>query len=131
MKNSTSAKAPRRRGGRPSQAQAARLRGKILDAAADVFFTEGYGAASIEAIAKRARIAKRTLYSRFRDKADLFGGVVHHVVENLRPSNTEQLFRGSGPEILHHLAEVILHASLNPQALALNRLILAEATRFP
>src|SRR5580698_7303344 len=100
------AKPQARRGGRPSRAQAARLRDKILDAAADVFFTEGYGAASIEAIAKRAHIAKRTLYSRFRDKADLFGAVVHHVVEHLRPANTEKLFQGTGPEVLHHLAEV-------------------------
>jgi TetR/AcrR family transcriptional repressor of mexJK operon len=120
-----------RRGGRPSEAQAARLRDKILDAAADVFFTEGYGAASIEAIAKRARIAKRTLYSRFRDKADLFGAVVHHVVENLRPSNTDKLFRGTGSDILQQIAEAILHAALNPQAIALHRTILAEAARFP
>jgi TetR/AcrR family transcriptional regulator, mexJK operon transcriptional repressor len=122
---------PVRRGGRPSQAQAARLRDKILDAASDVFFTEGYGAASIEAIARRARIAKRTLYSRFRDKAELFAEVVHHLVENLRPPNTEKLFRGTGADILQQLAEAILHAALNPQAVALHRLILAEATRFP
>jgi len=127
----TPVKTPQRRGGRPSQAQAARLRGKILDAAADVFFTEGYGAARIDAIAKRGRIAKRTLYSRFRDKADLFAAVVHHVIENLRPPHTEKLFRGTGPEILQNLAETILHAALNPQAIALQRLILAEATRFP
>ena len=131
LKNTKSEKPPHRRGGRPSQAQAARLRDKILDAAAYVFFTEGYGTASIEAIAKRARISKRTLYSRFNDKADLFGAVVRHVVEKLKPANTEQLFKGSGAEILHHLAQVILHASLNPQALALHRLILSEATRFP
>src|SRR5271154_6048263 len=99
MKSTPSVKAPRRRGGRPSQAQAARLPEKILDAAADVFFTEGYGAASIEAIARRARIAKRTLYARFNDKADLFAAVVHHVVERLRPPNAEKLFQGSGPEI--------------------------------
>jgi AcrR family transcriptional regulator len=128
---STTSSMTRRRGGRPSQAQAARLRDRILDAAAYVFFNEGYGAASIEAIAKRARIAKRTLYSRFRDKPELFGAVVHHVVENLRPPNTEQLFRGTGAEILHHIAQAILHAALNPQALSLHRLILSEATRFP
>jgi len=131
IKKITVSKSPVRRGGRPSEAQAARLREKILDAAADVFFTEGYGAASIEAIARRARTAKRTLYSRFRDKSDLFAAVVHHVVENLRPPNTEKLFRGTGSDILQQLAEAILHAALNPQAIALHRLILAEAARFP
>ena len=130
-KNIAPVKAGRRRGGRPSTAQAAKLKDKILDAAADVFFTEGYGAASIEAIAKLARIAKRTLYSRFRDKAELFAAVVHHVVENLRPADTEQIFRGTGTEILHHIAEAVLHAALNPQAIALHRLIIAEAMRFP
>jgi len=130
-KNIAPVKAGRRRGGRPSTAQAAKLKDKILDAAADVFFTDGYGAASIEAIASRARIAKRTLYSRFRDKAELFEAVVHHVIETLRPANTEQIFRGTGPEILHHIAQTILHAALNPQAIALHRLIIAEAMRFP
>jgi TetR/AcrR family transcriptional repressor of mexJK operon len=120
------------RGGRPSRAQAEQLGETILDVATELFLTEGYGVTSIEAIARRARIGKRTFYSRFRDKAELFGAVVHRVVERLRPHADADLFDGGTlEEILTRLAQFILHAALSPQALALHRLILAEATRFP
>jgi AcrR family transcriptional regulator len=121
-----------RRGGRPSRAAAEQLGERILDVATELFLTEGYGATSIEAIARRARIAKRTFYSRFDDKAGLFGAVVHRMVERMRPSDDTGLFDG-GPleQILSRLAGFILRAALSPPALALLRVILAEATRFP
>jgi TetR/AcrR family transcriptional repressor of mexJK operon len=133
VKNTSSVNANNKRhGGRPSQAAAARIRGQILDVAADLFFTQGYGAVSVEAIARRAHISKRTFYVRFRDKSDLFGAVVHHIIDRLRPTNSAQLFSGKNlVEVLLNLAQVILRAALTPQALALHRLILAEATRFP
>jgi len=122
----------KRRGGRPSQAEAPRIRERILEIAAELFFAEGYGAASIEAVARRAGISKRTLYARFRDKADLFAAVVHHVIGRLRPAHPEKLFEGgSAEEILRRLASLILHAALTSDALALYRTTVAEAARFP
>ena len=124
----------RRRGGRPPRLLAEQIREQIIEVATPLFLTEGYGATSIEAVAKRARMSKRTLYSRFRDKAELFGAVVHRLVEQLRPPNTtpDQFFRGANLEaILQQLAGIILRAALSPSALALQRVILAEATRFP
>ncbi|HKF70791.1 MAG TPA: helix-turn-helix domain-containing protein, partial [Stellaceae bacterium] len=66
---------------------AERIREQILEIATPLFLTQGYGATSIEAVAKRARMSKRTVYSRFRDKAELFGAVVHRLVERMRPPN--------------------------------------------
>lgn len=127
----SSERAPRR-GGRPSRDAAAQLGENILDAATDLFLTEGYGVTSIELVARRAGISKRTFYSRYRDKAALFGAVVHRVVERLRPSGDVALFEGgSVEEILTNLAQYILRAALTPQALSLHRVVLAEATRFP
>jgi TetR/AcrR family transcriptional repressor of mexJK operon len=123
-----------RRGGRPPRLEAEQIREQILDVAAPLFLTEGYGATSIEEVARRARMSKRTVYSRFRDKAELFGAVVHRLVERLRPPNaaTDQFFEGGSLEtILERLARFILRAALSPSALALHRVILAEATRFP
>lgn len=118
--------------GRPTKEETAGIQDKILDVAAAFFFEDGYGATSIEAIAKQARIAKRTIYSRFADKPSLFRAVVHRVIERLRPPNVTHLFEGTKLEdILYELARVILDASLNSQALALHRIVLAEATRFP
>src|SRR5262249_55470481 len=59
------AAAPARRGGRPSRAAAALLGEHILDVATELFFAQGYGATSIEAVAEQARISKRTFYHRF------------------------------------------------------------------
>jgi len=121
-----------RRGGRPSRGQAEQIRGQILDVAQKLFFSQGYGATSIESIASQARMSKRTFYTRFSDKADLFKAVVHHVVEGVRPPDMTGLFTGKNcEEILLRLAVLLLRATLSPDALALHRLLLAEATRFP
>jgi TetR/AcrR family transcriptional regulator, mexJK operon transcriptional repressor len=124
--------ADRRRGGRPSREEAALLSERILDAATELFLGEGYGATSIEAIAQRAGISKRTFYHRFPDKAALFAAVVHRIIEGLRPPAGTTLYEGSGlDEILGQLARLLLRAALAPMALALNRLMIAEAQRFP
>jgi TetR/AcrR family transcriptional regulator, mexJK operon transcriptional repressor len=121
-----------RRGGRPSRQRAGEIQDEILDVATELLLTEGYGATSIEAVAKRARISKRTFYHRFQNKAELFGAVVHRLVERLRPPNDGQLFEGGAFEdILERIALVVVHAALSPQVLALQRVIIAEATRFP
>jgi len=123
-----------RRGGRPSRLQAEQIGEQILEVATALFFSQGYGATSIEAVAKRARMSKRTFYHRFRDKAELFGAVIHRLVERLRPPSAtpQEFFSGGSIEaILERLARLILRAALSPPALALHRVIVAEATRFP
>ena len=119
------------RGGRPSRQQAAQLGERILNAATHLFLSHGYGATSIEAVARRARISKRTFYHRFPDKPALFVAVVHRIIEGLRPPADIPLLEGDLQEILRRLAGLILHAALSPQAIALNRLIVAESGRFP
>ena len=127
-----SAAAARPRGGRPSREEAALLRDRILDAATEFFLAQGYGATSIDAVADRARISKRTFYHRFDDKAALFGAVLHRIIERLRPPAAMPLLAGKDlRDILRRLAGIILHAALTPQALALHRLIIGESARFP
>jgi TetR/AcrR family transcriptional regulator, mexJK operon transcriptional repressor len=121
-----------RQGGRPSREAAARLGDLILDTATQSFLEIGYGETTIEQIAKRAGISKRTFYHRYPDKAALFGAVVHRIVDRLRPPDVSYLFEGDDLEaVLTRLARIILRAALNPQALALHRVILSEAGRFP
>jgi TetR/AcrR family transcriptional regulator, mexJK operon transcriptional repressor len=97
-----------------------------------LFLAEGYGATSIEAVAQRARISKRTFYHRFPDKAALFGAVVHRVISGLRPPAGAPLYEGGSlEEVLRRLARLMLRAVLTPVALSLNRLMVAEAQRFP
>jgi len=121
-----------RRGGRPSRTQSEQLGERILSAATHLFLTHGYGATSIEAVARQARVSKRTFYHRFEDKPALFGAVVHRIIDRLRPPANLPLLEGANlQEILERLAGFILRAALSPQAIALHRLIVAESARFP
>jgi AcrR family transcriptional regulator len=120
------------RGGRPSRADALRLRQRILEVATELFLAEGYGSTSIEAVAARAGISKRTLYHRFDDKSALFAAVVHDIIAQIRPPAGVPLIEGATlHEVLRRLAAMILRAALSPQALALHRLMMAESARFP
>jgi AcrR family transcriptional regulator len=120
------------RAGRPSRDAALQLRERILDVATELLFTHGYGATSIEAIARRARVSKRTFYQRFPDKPALISAVVVRLIDSLRPPANIPLIEGEGLEqILVHLGSLILHAALTPRVLQLQRLIVAESGRFP
>ena len=123
---------PARRSGRPFRQQTVALRDKILNHATKLFFADGYGATSMEAVAKKAGMTKRTLYARFANKAELFRAVVERVIEDLRRPVPLDIFEGSEAEaVLLRLAPQILRASLSPAGLALHRLLVSEASRFP
>jgi AcrR family transcriptional regulator len=118
--------------GRPSREEAERIGEAILATASEMFLAQGYGATSIEAIAQRLGMSKRTFYSRFKDKAALFEAVVHHIVERLKPPDMAHLFEGGTlEEILLRVGDLALQAAISPRGLALQSLILAESSRFP
>ena len=120
------------RGGRPSRADALRLRQRILEVATELFLAEGYGSTTIEGVAARAGISKRTFYHRFDDKSALFAAVVHQIIEQIRPPAGVPLIEGATlRDVLRRLAGMILRAALSPQAIALHRLVMAESARFP
>src|SRR5438477_9315577 len=123
---------PRGHGGRPSRQESAQLSDRILDVATVLFLSDGFGATSIEGIAKRAGISKRTFYHRFRGKEMLFEAVVRRLIERWTPPFDAALFEGASlAEMLRRAAEYMLEVALTPEALALHRMVIAEATRFP
>jgi TetR/AcrR family transcriptional regulator, mexJK operon transcriptional repressor len=122
----------RGRGGRPSRLESAKLAARILDVAESLFLSHGFGATSIEAVAKRAGISKRTFYHRFTGKERLFEAVVRRLIERwLPPFDTEILQSASLFDALLQSAEYMLQIALTPEALALHRIVVAEARRFP
>jgi AcrR family transcriptional regulator len=122
----------RSQGGRPTRLESAQLSDRILDVATGLFLGNGFGATSIEAVAKRAAISKRTFYHRFRGKEELFEAVVRRLIERWMPPFDAALFEAPGlAETLHRGAEHILGVALTPEALALHRMVIAEAPRFP
>jgi AcrR family transcriptional regulator len=67
---------PRIPGGTLREAQTALTEQRIVAAATELFLADGYVATTLEAVARRARVAARTVYVRFGSKAALFKRVV-------------------------------------------------------
>ncbi|WP_289015838.1 TetR/AcrR family transcriptional regulator [uncultured Methylobacterium sp.] len=122
-----------RRLGRPPRGTEGDITVRILDAATEVFLAEGYEASSIDAIATAAAISKKTFYARFASKADLFEAAATRFIEQriLPPIEQEASRVGSTHECLRAIATAVLGVVLTPEAVALDRIVTAEARRFP
>jgi len=119
-------------GGRPTRAEAERRHGALLDAATRLFLDRGFDGVTIEEIAGRAGVAKRFIYARYRDKADLFVAAIGHSMRD--PVEALRTFRPKSPraeEGLVELGRMLVREVLRPEALALNRTFVAVAPRFP
>ena len=121
-----------RTSGRPKAAEAALLGQRIVAAAADLFLRDGYAATSIEAIAGRAGVSKRTFYARFPDKAAVFLAVVSSLIDEWLQGLDEAVKVAHGTEdALLTIARKMIGVALSPAALSLHVLITAESVRFP
>src|SRR5690349_19432091 len=66
--------------GRPSALRIAAIDPIIREAALELFLETGFEAVTMDMIAQRAQISKRTLYKRYRSKLDLLRVVVNDQV---------------------------------------------------
>ena len=120
-----------RRSGRPSAVIAARLPALLLDAAETLFLAQGYRATSLEQVAAQVGATKRTIYAKFGDKAGLFSAMAERVVERRRAWVSGEFAGPTVDERLVDFGKRLLALALAPDVLALNRVIVAEAHRFP
>lgn len=125
------AEAARRSGGRPTAKAAALLETTILNTATAVFLSDGYAATTIEAIARRCNVAKRTIYARWTGKPALFRSVLETLMAKWLSTTGDWAEVADLEEALNKAAEKILAVALTPEAIALNRLLIAESVRFP
>jgi len=121
-----------RRGGRPTAQAAVALETTILDEATAAFLRDGYDAASIEAIARACRVAKRTIYARWTNgKPGLFLAVIERLMARWLAESGDWPETDDLPAALLAAASRMLAVALTPEAVALHRLLLAESARFP
>ena len=113
-------------------------RGQSLDAAQRLFLSHGYARTSTEAVRREAGVSKETLYRYYRTKEDLFADVLRRLtLEHLhRPFQAdERLFPTADPRQLQKavrlLASDIVETMMQPDYLALLRVVIAESARFP
>lgn len=118
-------------GGRPSRAVSEQISSRILRAATRLFLTHGYEKTSMDAVAARAGMSKRTLYSRFPGKAELFEAVVHGVLgKSLRALEENHALQDTLQDSLSAFAENLLEIALVPDVIAMERVVTGEARQF-
>lgn len=120
--------------GRLSAEQIAALNDRLLDAALELFTSDGYAGASIERIAKRAGASTKTIYSRFANKAEILQAVVNRTVSRILATHqAENAFEVRNAEPRKFLVTLGLGITrtLTYEGAGLNRLALSEAWRFP
>jgi AcrR family transcriptional regulator len=123
--------APRSPRGARAQKSAER-RAAILSAALDEFAAQGFAAARLDDVARRAGVAKGTIYLHFRDKEALFQELIRSVlgplVASLEAAPLADLpFRVVAEQLMNRFIHEI-YASPRKDIL---RLVIAEGGRFP
>ena len=100
--------------------------------ASERFLRDGFAATGLEGIAAEAGCSKRTLYARFPSKEALFLDVVRGLIGTWRVGFDAALDgAGSLEAALLVAAHRMLDVALQPAALALHRLVVAESARVP
>ncbi|GJD74043.1 TetR/AcrR family transcriptional regulator C-terminal domain-containing protein [Methylobacterium goesingense] len=123
---------PPRRVGRPRRGTEGEATRRIIDAAIPIFLADGFEAASVDAIAAAAGASKKTVYTKFTSKADLFEASCLRFIETHMPRvEMEAALGGSTAECLYRIAHAVLTAAITPSCIALRRIAAAEAVRFP
>jgi AcrR family transcriptional regulator len=112
--------------------RAAERRDAIVEAAMDEFIARGFAATRLDDIAKRAGVAKGTIYLHFKDKESMFEELVRTVIVpvvtrlNALPPPT-----GSVRDLIEMFAGNFLKEVIGTRRGDLVRLIVAEGPRFP
>lgn len=104
----------------------------ILTVAGESFLRDGYAATTMSSIAAALGGSKATLWNYFPSKEELFAAVLDDVTTAYREQLSQILDPyGDIRTTLEHFARSFLEIVVSPEAIALYRLVIAEAGRFP
>ena len=104
----------------------------ILDAAERAFLESGYGDTSMDVIAERANVSKRTVYNNFATKQELFAAVVRKLCAEITPTPLDSEVLDRDPEVvLVEMAVRFLSGVYAPRQIELYRTVIAASRIFP
>jgi AcrR family transcriptional regulator len=114
------------------EARSAERREAILAAALDEFAARGFEAARLEDVARRAGVAKGTIYLYFRDKESLFQELIRATLAPL-VAILEQIGTADLPMALlsERVVDMFVREVYETRRKDVIRLILSEGRRFP
>lgn len=127
------ASAEGRAAGRTNRSErAAERRAAIVEAALDEFVARGFTATRLDDVARRAGVAKGTIYLHFKDKEALFEDLVRTaIVPVLERITTPPPATGSIRDALEAFANTFIQEVAATRRADIIRLIVAEGPRFP
>lgn len=112
----------------------AEKRAEILRAARPILLRDGLGGTTLDRVAAEGRISKMTLYRHFPSKEALFEGLVtsmcEYMREDLENATSANIDKPAAKRLAAEL-RAFTSALIEPDALALYRLIVADGWRFP
>lgn len=107
-------------------------RAAIIDAAAQEFRVSGFAATSMDRIADRACVSKRTVYNHFESKEDLFQAIIDVLWSRVHEATEVPFDPGADVDAqLRRLALRELDMLADQNYLGLARAMMAEAIRSP
>jgi AcrR family transcriptional regulator len=119
------------KGGRPSREVAAQLRGHILEVALREYSRHGVEGVTLSEIAREAKVSKRTLYTRFRDRDDLLVAAIEHGIERLLTRLSNTIPAGTLRDQLLYIGAEMITISLQQEVIGLERLLTSISQRMP
>ncbi len=106
-------------------------RKQILDGARRVFLTSGFEAASMGEIAREAKVSKGTLYVYFDSKEALFEALIHEAKADTAENRLTLDPDADVPATLTDLAIRLIGKLMDPNHIALVRMVIGVAEKFP
>jgi TetR/AcrR family transcriptional repressor of mexJK operon len=103
---------------------------QILQAASDLFLAQGLKGASMDAVSKEASVSKQTLYSHFKNKDDLYCGVMRWKLTKYQFYDETVNLTGNIEDDLNILGTHFLNLILDPEAVAMFRIVISESTSY-
>jgi AcrR family transcriptional regulator len=117
---------------RTRKERASERREAILAAALDEFSESGFAAARLDDVAKRAHVAKGTIYLHFRDKETLFEEIVRTMLLPVVGSiEALQLADLPVQTLAERIVDLFLREIYETRRRDVIRLVITEARRFP
>ncbi|MCZ4090667.1 TetR/AcrR family transcriptional regulator [Sinorhizobium psoraleae] len=109
-----------------------RRREILLQAAAEVFFEQGYAATSIDAIIERAGGSKRNIYNEFGNKEGLFAAIVAENADKVLSTLAIEEIEGHDlEETLTAFGRRLMELYKSPTLIGIYRIAITETNRFP
>lgn len=111
---------------------ASERREAIVASALEEFTARGFAATRLDDVAKRAGVAKGTIYLHFKDKEALFQELVRTaLVPLIARLSSPPTMGGSVRGMMEGFADMLAHEVVGTKRGEIVRLIISEGTRFP